>query len=45
MIVRGRGRGAFVIVTAILLMLAALIYVCFNRSHEVAPKPPILQPK
>jgi hypothetical protein len=40
-----RGRGSIVIITAIILMIAALIYTCSNRSHEVSPTPPIVQPK
>jgi hypothetical protein len=28
------------IIAALVIMIAALIYTAFNRSHEVAPAPP-----
>jgi hypothetical protein len=40
-----RGRGSLVIVAAIVLMIGILVYVCFNRSHEVSPNPPMVEPE
>jgi hypothetical protein len=40
-----RGRGSLVIVVAIVLMIGILVYVCFNRSHEVSPNPPMVEPE
>lgn len=31
------------IVGALVLMIGALLYAAFNRSHEVAPQPPMHQ--
>jgi hypothetical protein len=42
MVVRGRVTP-FAIVAAIIVMIAALIYVGLNRSHAVAPHPPLHQ--
>jgi len=33
------------IIAALVIMIAALIYTAFNRSHEVAPAPPLHSPR
>jgi len=42
MVVRGRIKPIAVI-AGLLVMLAALLFVALDRSHEVAPKPPLHQ--
>jgi hypothetical protein len=42
MLVRSRTKP-IVIIAALIVMIAALTYVVLNRSHEVAPAPPLHQ--
>jgi hypothetical protein len=42
MLVRCRAKP-IAIIGAVILMIAALLYVALNRSHEVAPEPPLHQ--
>lgn len=42
MLVRSRVKPV-AIIAALVLMIAALLYVAFNRSHAVAPEPPLHQ--
>jgi hypothetical protein len=44
MVVRGRIKPV-AIIGALVIMIAALFYVALNRSHEVAPAPPMHQPR
>jgi hypothetical protein len=42
MLVRCRAKP-IAIIGAIVLMIAAILYVALNRDHEVAPEPPLHQ--
>ena len=42
MLVRARIKP-IAIVAALVIMIAALVYVAMNRSHEVSPSPPLHQ--
>jgi len=42
MLVRSRAKP-LAIIAAIALMIAAILYVAINRSHEISPKPPLHQ--
>ena len=42
MVARGHIKPIAVI-AALVIMVAALVYVALNRSHEVAPAPPLHQ--
>jgi hypothetical protein len=42
MLVRSRAKPV-VIIGALVLMIAAILYVAINRNHAVAPEPPLHQ--
>jgi hypothetical protein len=42
MVIRGRIKP-FVIIGALIIMVAALLYVAINRNHEAAPSAPMQQ--
>ena len=42
MLVGSRAKPV-VIIAALVLMIAAILYVALNRSHEVTPEPPLHQ--
>jgi hypothetical protein len=42
-VVTGQKITPVAIIGALVLMIGALLYAAFNRSHEVTPKPPMHQ--